>query len=200
MLKAILFDFDGVLTIDKTGSESITKYLAKESKIPLDRIQKSYYRYNRALLYGETTHEEIWPSFCKDLGKELDIKILNAAYEATKLDSEMIKYVKQLKEIYKIGMITDNKCDRINAILSYHQLQSYFDVVSISAQYHSDKKEKEIFVGTMQNLQVAAEECIFIDNSEQNLIVPQRLGMQTILFDPDHRDIAQLKNRIEAMQ
>lgn len=28
MIKAILFDFDGVLTIDKTGSASITAYIA----------------------------------------------------------------------------------------------------------------------------------------------------------------------------
>ncbi|MBE7059166.1 MAG: haloacid dehalogenase, partial [Ruminococcaceae bacterium] len=28
MIKAVLFDFDGVLTIDKTGSTSITNYLS----------------------------------------------------------------------------------------------------------------------------------------------------------------------------
>lgn len=199
MLKAILFDFDGVLTIDKTGSESIIKFLAQKTGLPLELIQKSYYRYNRALLYGETVHEDIWPSFCKDIGRKLDILILKKAFEATELDWKMIEYIKQLKENYQIGMITDNKCDRINTILAYYKLNEYFDVVSISAQYHSGKKEEAIFVKTIEKLQVLPQECVFIDNTEQNLVVPQTLGMKTILFDPDHRDIMQFRKRIEAI-
>lgn len=39
MIKAILFDFDGVLTIDKTGSQSIIKFIADKSGIPLDIIK-----------------------------------------------------------------------------------------------------------------------------------------------------------------
>ena len=44
MIKCILFDFDGVLTIDKTGSASITNYLAQETKISLDIIKECYYK------------------------------------------------------------------------------------------------------------------------------------------------------------
>lgn len=42
----------------------------------------------------------------------------------------------------------------------------------------------------MQSLQVRPEECVFIDNTAQNLIVPERLGMKTILFDDSVRDIS----------
>lgn len=36
MIKAILFDLDGVLTIDKTGSTTITKDISKGTGIPLE--------------------------------------------------------------------------------------------------------------------------------------------------------------------
>lgn len=37
-------------------------------------------------------------------------------------------------------------------------------------------------------MNVAAEECIFIDNTAKNLIVPAEMGMRTILFDDENRD------------
>ena len=65
MIKAILFDFDGVLTVDKTGSTSITKYIAQHTGLPLDRVKEAYYRFNKDLLYGKLTHPEMWQEFCE---------------------------------------------------------------------------------------------------------------------------------------
>ena len=72
MIKAVLFDFDGVLTIDKTGSTSITNYLSNICGIPLEDVKACYYKYNKQLLLGETTHLEIWQDFCKSLGHNID--------------------------------------------------------------------------------------------------------------------------------
>lgn len=33
MIKAVLFDFDGVLTTDATGSQSICNYICKETGV-----------------------------------------------------------------------------------------------------------------------------------------------------------------------
>jgi len=35
---------------------------------------------------------------------------------------------------------------------------------------------------------VSASECVFIDNTEKNLVVPKQMGMATILFDDENRD------------
>ena len=59
VIKAILIDFDGVLTIDKTGSTTTTRYIAHQTGIPLDLVKESYYKHNKKLLLGELTHEEI---------------------------------------------------------------------------------------------------------------------------------------------
>lgn len=36
MIKAILFDFDGVLTIDKYGSDSILRYLSQNTAVSIE--------------------------------------------------------------------------------------------------------------------------------------------------------------------
>ena len=98
MIKAVLFDFDGVLTIDKTGSTSITNYLSNICGIPLEDVKACYYKYNKQLLLGETTHLEIWQDFCKSLGHNIDYDILIDSFRATRLDEKMITLVKELKE------------------------------------------------------------------------------------------------------
>ena len=67
MIKAVLFDFDGVLTIDGTGSESICKYICEKTGVDLERFKDEYYKYNDDLLYGKIQHKDMWDKLCKAL-------------------------------------------------------------------------------------------------------------------------------------
>ncbi len=170
MIKAVLFDFDGVLTIDKTGSTTITNYLSNTCGIPLEKVKASYFKYNKQLLLGETSHQEIWQDFCKFLGQSIDYDILLDSFRATRLDEKMIALIQKLKKRYLIGMITDNKCDRINTILEYRGLNEHFDVIAISANLHSSKDSHSIYEYALGVLNVSASEWMFIDNTEKNLV------------------------------
>lgn len=199
MIKAILFDFDGVLTIDQTGSESIINYFAQKTGIEVEILKSSYYKHNKGLLCGEITHKDIWHEFCVDIGNNLDYNLLFEAFQNTRLDHEMLGFVRQLKKKYKIGMITDNKCDRIEEILNYNKLNSLFDVVSVSAAYHSGKEERIIFEKTISMLNVMPNECIFIDNTEKNLSIPRQMGMHTILFDDENRNMTVFRENLSCL-
>lgn len=188
MIKCILFDFDGVLTIDKTGSTSITNYISQEMNLPLETIKTSYYKYNKKLLMGEIVHKDMWDDFCNDVGMKIPYQVLIDSFRNTVLDEKMFNYIKVLKGTYRIGMVTDNKADRIEAILDYRNYKRYFDIVAISAKVHSGKDDSRIFQYALDALNVSAEECIFIDNTAKNLIVPADMGMRTILFDDERRD------------
>lgn len=183
IIRAILFDFDGVLTVDKTGSESIINFISTKCGLSLKAVESNYYKYNEALLSDKISHLDMWESFCNDAGFKLDYNILLDAFKNTLLESDMINFVKKLKQKYLIGMITDNKADRIDLILEYNDLGQYFDAVSISSRVHSGKTERYIFEDALIKLNVSPEECMFIDNTEENLVVPANMGMQTILFD-----------------
>ena len=187
MIKAVLFDFDGVLTVDKTGSTTITNYIANACSIPLENVRSAYYKFNKQLLLGETTHQEIWQDFCESLGQEIEYKVLLDSFRATRLDDRMISLAQKLKERYLIGMVTDNKSDRISEILDYRGLNNLFDVVAISACLHSSKNDCRIFKYVLNTLNVRASECVFIDNTERNLVVPKEMGMSTILYDDSNR-------------
>ena len=108
-IKAVLFDFDGVLTTDKTGSLTTTRYLSERTGIALPQVQSVFRKYNDDLTLGRTTHEQIWDSICAELGQSLSIDLLKAAFESTPMSAGMLRLAKELRARHSVGIITDNK-------------------------------------------------------------------------------------------
>ncbi|MDD5936455.1 MAG: HAD hydrolase-like protein [Clostridiales bacterium] len=196
MIKGIFFDFDGVITVEKYGTPNIVSYISKETNIPLQQVETAYRKYNKSLLQGKITHRDMWMEFCEELGKEIDYKVLIDSFMNMTLDREMVAYIKELKEKYVIGMITDNKADRIHTILENSELKDIFDVVIISAESHAQKTEEKIFEDALSMAKLVSTECVFIDNTSNNLNIPSLMGFTTILFDDDNRNIAEFKDKL----
>lgn len=191
-IKGLFFDFDGVITTDKQGSPTIISYISKETNIPYERVENAYYKHNQDLLYGRITHRDMWEQFCREVGQPIDYQILEKAFMNISLDEKMLDYIKKKRNDYLIGMITDNKADRINTIVDNTVLKELLDVVIISANVHSRKIEKKIFEEALKESGLKAEECVFIDNTAANLVVPSEMGFTTIYFDDEKRDFSSL--------
>jgi hypothetical protein len=94
MIKAILFDYDGVLTTDNTGSHTTNKHIGKVSGLSYDVVERAFTPFNFDLNIGRTTYEEVWPVVCSRMNYELDISgsfknaVGNAAHEACGLKAE----------------------------------------------------------------------------------------------------------------
>lgn len=196
MIKAIFFDYDGVLTSDKTGSLTICKYISKVIGIDFDLFSQEYRKYNKELLYGKLTHEKIWPELCEKLKIKIDIKRLYDSFVNTPINSEMFDIARKLKLNYKTGIITDNKKDRLEVVIEKQKLSEIFDVIIISAVVGSGKDSEEIFKIAIEEIGCKFNECIFIDNQEKNLIIPNKLGMKTIYYDFDNNNINDLKKEL----
>lgn len=198
MLKGIFFDFDGVITMEKQGTPPMIAYIAETTGLPRETVEKAYRKHNRALLMGEVTHPDMWQPFCKELEIEIDYDILKGAFLNITLDQAVVGYIRELKQKYLIGMITDNKVDRIETILKEKGLEELFDVVVISAQVHCGKTDERIFAEALKRSGLEPGECVFIDNTAQNLEVPGEMGFRTVYFDDEKRDLTELRRIVEA--
>ncbi|MDP4146671.1 MAG: HAD hydrolase-like protein [Bacillota bacterium] len=200
MLKAILFDFDGVLTLDATGSQTICNYICKETGIDKQLFTKEYKKYNTDLLYGKLKHEDIWGEVCAAINTDISIEVLRASFINTPINEDMLNLIKELKSrAYKTAMVTDNKKDRIDKVVEYYNLDTVFDAVTVSAEVGSGKDKEAIFIKTMERLNVSANECVFIDNQKGNLIVPKQMGMEVIFYDHEEKDVGKLINQLMAL-
>lgn len=197
MLKGIFFDFDGVITLENQGTPPTIAYIAETTGLPAEAVEKAYRRHNRPLLMGEVTHPDMWQQFCEELDTNINYEILIGAFLNITLDQAVVDYIRKLKEQYLIGMITDNKVDRIETILKEKGLEELFDVVVISAQVHSGKTEEKIFEEALKRSNLKPQECVFIDNTAQNLEVPASMGFRTVYFDDEKRNLAELHDILE---
>lgn len=199
-IKAILFDFDGVLTTDKTGSLTTTRYLSARTGIELSRVQSVFRRFNGDLTLGKTTHEQIWGEICRALGQEIGFDLLREAFESTPLNKRMFDLARTLRSRHRVGIVTDNKKDRIDVLKKMHDLPSLFDPIVVSAEVGSGKDDPRIFQKALDRLGVQPGECVFIDNDRDNLVAPGALGIHTVFFDDEKQDFDALLAELAKME
>jgi HAD superfamily hydrolase (TIGR01509 family) len=199
MIRAIFFDYDGVLTTDKSGSLTTYRYFSEASGIPVPTLSAAFAPYEGDLLTGRTCHAEIWSRACEAIGQPLDIGLLERAFESTPVNAGMLSLADGLRRNYSVGIITDNKKDRMDHLRKHQGLDALFDPIVVSAEVGNGKRSEEIFRLAMSRAGVVADGCIFIDNSEANLVVAGALGMHVIFHDDEKNDIGALRHTLASM-
>ena len=195
-VRAVFFDFDGVLTKDKTGSITTLRYLSNATGIAFARLQAAFGEHNEALNLGRTTHRAIWAAVCDKLERQIDIALLLAAFESTPFNADMLQLAANLRNHYHVGIITDNKRDRIDQLKIHAGLSSMFDPIVVSAEIGYDKRSANIFERALNLLALTPEESVFIDNASSNLVMADALGMHTIYFDDEENDVQRLASTL----
>jgi len=199
LIKAVFFDYDGVLTTDKTGSLTSNRYLSQAAGIDISEITAAFSQYSRDLTLGKTTHAQIWQQVCSELGRDLNINLLYEAFTSTPVNEGMFSLARQLKASYFVGIITDNKKDRIDHLKQTQGLEALFSPIVVSAEIGTSKESAEIFLHALNCTAVNPEESVFIDNNRDNFIAPNALGFKTVFHDDETNDIAALVRTLNTL-
>jgi putative hydrolase of the HAD superfamily len=198
VIRAVFFDYDGVLTLDATGSLTTHRYISERTRIPFEQVERAFRPHNHALNLGRTTYAEVWPAVCSILGRTIPADLLRGAFESTSVNPKMFALVRQLNIGCATGIITDNKRERIDHLRGYQHLDELFAPIVVSAEVGCTKDHPAIFEYALEQSRVAPEESIFIDNTSENLLVAAALGMNVIHFDDAKNDVAQLTQQLQA--
>jgi putative hydrolase of the HAD superfamily len=198
MIKAVFFDYDGVLTTDKTGSVTTNRFLSEQTGIPYAAISSALQRHNAALNDGKTDYAAVWPYVCADLRREIPRSLLLAAFESTPVNADMFELARDLKTRCSVGIITDNKKERMEHLRRFQRLDALFRPIVVSADVGSTKATTRIFEHALACLNVRPQDCMVIDNSAGNLAAAAALGMKTVHFDDESNDVAGLRHRLAA--
>ena len=73
-------------------------------------------------------------------------------------------------------------------ITEYHRLDPYFKQKLVSGDIGLRKPDPEIYAYTLKALGVSGEDCLFVDNSVENLRAAEAFGITPILFNRDGED------------
>ncbi len=196
MIKAIFFDFDGVLTTDAKGSLTMSKNLCElVPGLPVQEVFASYREDIEALNMGRISMSDVWKRMCAAFKIPANDDLLKEMMRKVPKNDAMFDLARFLSPRYRLGIITDNNRERMDLLAADMQLEKLFDPIVVSATEHASKRDgtTTIFDAALSRAGCKAEEAIFIDNQEKNLEVPAQMGMKTYWHDDEKNDVSALR-------
>lgn len=175
MIKAIIFDFFGVLGTE--GTEPFVEAYYPNVKAKIKQTDKYMDEFNLGVL----TYQQ-YLSHLAELGG-VTIHEVRAYLDVNKPNRRLLDYIKkELKPKYKLGVISNAGGDWIYEILDKKDVDLFDDIV-LSHSAGIIKPEPAIYQMSLDNLGVRAEESVFIDDIERYCEAARGLGMKAIHYE-----------------
>ncbi len=121
------------------------------------------------------------------------------------IPKQRLEYLTELKKNYKTFLISNTNFIHLRRISAYLKenygvtdIAPYFNKVYYSCKVGMRKPEPEIFQLVLNENNLLPEECVFIDDVENNISVANSLGLQTILIKQGEEVVEKLKKYLSA--
>lgn len=95
------------------------------------------------------------------------------------LFEDSIPTLEALRGKYKLGVISDT-WPSIVPVLEEFGLPGYFDTLTYSFEVGCFKPDPRMFADALGKMGLPPEQCVFIDDTAQNLVGAQKLGIQPV--------------------
>lgn len=102
------------------------------------------------------------------------------------LDSGFIAFAEKFHCKYDFVLLSNDVSEWSAHITKYHRLNKYFSHKIVSGDVKCRKPDRKIFEIALATAGKKPDECIFIDNSVENLKTAAALGINSILFNRDN--------------
>jgi 2-haloacid dehalogenase len=198
-IKAVVFDFGGVL-IGWDPRNLYTRYFPDEPQAMEDFLAEiSFMDWNAQQDKGRPFAEAV-ASLAKQFPQHANL--INAYQEnwresITGIIDGTVELLGKLKETgISLYGLSNWSTETFGMVRNEFEFFNLFDEILLSGEVKLIKPEPEIFELFLQRIGKPANECLFIDDSEPNIITARKLGFDTVHFiSPEH-----LKNELEVRQ
>ncbi|KRN29326.1 HAD family sugar phosphatase [Lactobacillus selangorensis] len=85
---------------------------------------------------------------------------------------------------FKVGLASSSDLNAINAMLTANHFEDEFDVVVSGMSFTRSKPDPEIYLNTMQQMHVAPEQAMAVEDSETGIAAGEAAGMTVAALAP----------------
>jgi HAD superfamily hydrolase (TIGR01509 family) len=182
MIKAVIFDMDGVIIDSEPIYFRIISEMLREMEIEITRDELSKF----------VGRSDLWETFKEKY--ELDYNVDDISDEEQK---RFLSYLKNhfedgpidgvadlIKELenkgYSLVLASSSKMENINSVLTKLGLIDHFSLRISGADLETSKPHPEIFLEAAKMAQTTQEECLVIEDSENGVKAAKAAGMKCI--------------------
>jgi 2-haloacid dehalogenase len=197
-LPAIIFDFGGVLfdwdprylyeKLFNGDGQAMERFLAEIGFIEWNRQQDQGRPFAEAI---ENLCEQ-FPQYChliRAYGERWEESIKGPIQPTV----EILRRLKQAG--YALYALSNWSAETYPRIRPKYEFFTWFDDILLSGEVKLTKPDSRIYAVFLERIGRSADECLFIDDSEANVVVARQLGFKTIRFESP----AQLRATLEQM-
>ncbi len=194
-IQCIIFDYGGVIS-KKQNKECINR-ICSILGIPVKHFYSFYLKerkkYDSALIHPGTYWTKI-VGLADRQNKSIDIdQLIELDVKSwSDMNEETVAYIQSLYNKIKLAVLSNMTFDALNKIKNSEWL-SYFDVKIFSCEERVSKPDERIYKICMRELKLKPEHVLFIDDTEENLVAAQKVGMNVLKFT----DCQDVKNIIK---
>lgn len=185
MIKAILFDFFGVLTL--RGEMSLKQAFIGQNPTKLNQMAQARYKLNM----GQIGYDGFIDELASITGTSREAVLEHT--EKYQPDNQLLDYIRdELKPKYKVGIISNAGEDWVIKIIGEAN-EKMFDDIVLSYKCGMVKPQPGIYELSAKNLGVNPSECVFVDDIKTYAQGAENAGMKGIWF----QDFEQFKEELE---
>jgi putative hydrolase of the HAD superfamily len=193
--KAVIFDLGGVLI--ERAFPPFSKHFGPHHGITAAKVSASLRRHWDPFCLGQISENEYWRRFSADLGIQNHPKKYGRLLrECFVLNNEVFEVAVQLRGQCALAILSNISKEWLDYLLKKYPLQKTFRYVFASAELglakprtKSERDTKEMYLHAAEVMRLRPEDCVFVDDHEENLVPAAQIGMRPFLF----RSIKELK-------
>ncbi len=193
MIKYIIFDLSEVLI---SGVLGVEKVIAEKIPQSMEAISKS--------LYGDWFNEYMIGAITEDLYLTEIVKRHNWEIDIEELKKDirdnfhnevegMQGLLEKLSSRYKLILHSDHSKEWIDYIKSIHPFLNLFEHMIFSFELGMTKHFPSTFSKALERLNIAADECLLIDDHQRNIDAAAKAGIKGIRFENYNKLLNDLK-------
>ena len=182
MIKAVLFDMDGLLVDTEPLNVAVVTKVCGELGINLTSEEKHY-------CASGITNKKFYTELFNNRNLKFELnEILNKTFQTydellkteTKSFSGAINLPKLLSEKYKLGLVSGSTKNQVNIVLSKLDIENLFKVVVTADDIISSKPNPEGYLLAANKLNISSQECLVLEDGEQGVKAAKSAGMKVI--------------------
>jgi HAD superfamily hydrolase (TIGR01509 family) len=185
MIKAIIFDLNGIFIQSEKLSDRLKKDFNVDASLFLPKLSEIMHKVRKpnaepAFIYWKDALEEWKVKFTEN-------EFWEYWFGAEIQSDEMVDFAKNLKQKgIKIFILSNNFKERSNYYNHYPWIHEAIDKVYFSWQTGFIKPDPMAWKNVLNENNLKPEDCIYFDDQQKNLDSAKSLGIKSYMFTNEH--------------